>query len=93
MRRTFAKIKMTLLLLLLSVLLTARVSYSEKVSYAGYSVLEIGPASDKEMLAVREILVAVPCRQLSEQMGTTRPAHLLCDRWGNIVVTVFSLYG
>merc|ERR1719187_886891 len=68
-----------LLLLVLSVL-TARVSYSEKVSYAGYSVLEIVPTSDKEMLAVREILGVVPCRQLSEQMGTTRPAHLLCDR-------------
>jgi len=52
----------------------------EKVSYAGFSVLEVVPGSEEQLKAISGMMEVVPCRKLTEQLGVGRPLHLLCDR-------------
>jgi len=48
----------------------------QKVSYDGYSVLELVPRSGDEVSWVQ----SQDCRSLTDWVGVNRPAHLLCDR-------------
>jgi len=52
----------------------------KKVSYAGYSLLEVVPGSDEQLRAMTGMMEMVPCRQLTELIGIHRPLHLLCGK-------------